>query len=820
MMKGIAEFLARWIVRRPVGILLLGVVLALLSAGVIALRQNFDTDILNLLPGSEPAVQGLKVYNSEFTQTRELAFLLTWAEPPEDVTPYREHFAELLRQQPWVVRILDEAPIEDADGADETREIIVPLLLNLPPERFQEALGLLSEEKVRPRLKRLASQIEAGSPRAVFELQNDPLGLAALAARPVWETVSLSDAFDLLAPDQTAVLVPVITNLPDESSDTARALMKDVRRFVVEAQKELGEGAPKIQVTGRSAYVEEIADSMENDIATTSTVSLLAVAGLFWFGFRRFLPLLGIILILALTAVMTMAFGVTIFTQLNIIAISFCAILFGLGDDFSLLLCQHFFQARAAGQGRETAIASSIHHCLPGMLWVALTTGVGFLALCFGGSAGFAQLGLLVAVGVFLCAVLMPVFIFPFVHKAPKTGVDFAPALWLARQSQLRPQVLLRFCGVAILVAVGLLISPWGKLGYDLSPSSLEPRNTPAAATLARMMEKFPATFEPVMVVLPQPTDAQLQSLNAVLADLQKDGLVVSSSSPSGLRLDPDRSKANRETLRGMDLEALKGTLKQAWTDQGLRSSEAAVSIVDALQKASASDSAPLWRDYLSPSSRWWFLIDRMVSPTSEALIAYLKTPKDLSATDRLKISERIEQAVPGALVTGWSQMLVNLVAWAQRELILFGSAVAVIVLILLWVVYRDTRLWLLHSLAMVGALVATAATLKVCQIPINLLNVLAFPLLLAVGVDYGTHIILSARESGSHLAGTLKAVGLSGLTTATGFGALVLAQNPALSGLGAICGIGVLWCLIFSLLMVTPGAVAVTRLASARTRR
>jgi predicted RND superfamily exporter protein len=129
-------------------------------------------------------------------------------------------------------------------------------------------------------------------------------------------------------------------------------------------------------------------------------------------GFRRLLPLIGIALLLALTNATTMAFGALYFEKLNIIAISFCAILFGLGDDFSLLLCQRFFQSRNAGMTRKTAIADSIAHCAPGILWVAFTTGIGFLALCLSGSSGFAQLGVLVALGVLLCAVLMPIFLF------------------------------------------------------------------------------------------------------------------------------------------------------------------------------------------------------------------------------------------------------------------------------------------------------------------------------------------------------------------------------------------------------------------------
>ena len=122
-----------------------------------------------------------------------------------------------------------------------------------------------------------------------------------------------------------------------------------------------------------------------------------------------------------------MAVGALSFERLNIIAISFCSILFGLGDDFSLLLCQRFFQARNAGMSRESAIADSIGHCAPGILWVAFTTGIGFLALCFSGSSGFAQLGVLVALGVLFCAVLMPVFLFLFVGDAPSAAAATGP---------------------------------------------------------------------------------------------------------------------------------------------------------------------------------------------------------------------------------------------------------------------------------------------------------------------------------------------------------------------------------------------------------
>jgi uncharacterized protein len=177
---------------------------------------------------------------------------------------------------------------------------------------------------------------------------------------------------------------------------------------------------------------------------------------------------------------------------------------------------------------------------------------------------------------------------------------------------------------------------------------------------------------------------------------------------------------------------------------------------------------------------------------------------------------------VPSALVTGWSQALTSLTAWARKELIVFGGAVSLIILIILGFVYRNAQFWLLHAISLLAAGAGTIATLKLLDVPINLLNVLAFPLMLGVGVDYGTHLILAAKEGHdlvSNLSDVLKPIVLSGLTTATGFGSLMLAQNVALSGLGTICAIGVAWCLLASLLVVTPGTLLLCRSRAAAPR-
>jgi uncharacterized protein len=102
---------------------------------------------------------------------------------------------------------------------------------------------------------------------------------------------------------------------------------------------------------------------------------------------------------------------------------------------------------------------------------------------------------------------------------------------------------------------------------------------------------------------------------------------------------------------------------------------------------------------------------------------------------------------------------------------------------------------------------------MKLLSVPLNLLNVLAFRLVLAIGVDYGIYVLLVWQRSHNvarDLTGVVKPVVLAGLTAIAGFGSLGWAHNPTLSGLGIACAIGLFWSLAATIFFTLPAAVAV----------
>ena len=199
-----SDSIARVMTQRR-GLVWLGVIaIAAICLGILITRMELDTDVTNMLPKGFESVAGLKIYDRDFEQTRELTFALRCQ--PEDVDKLEEFaptFVENLRKQPWCERILAGSPMETPEGIHDLQSIAVPLLLNLEPVAFEQTMSILQPEKIRERLHRLHQEIEAGSPRPEFELGFDPLGIIGPALKPFAEASAIEQDQPLTSPDRT-----------------------------------------------------------------------------------------------------------------------------------------------------------------------------------------------------------------------------------------------------------------------------------------------------------------------------------------------------------------------------------------------------------------------------------------------------------------------------------------------------------------------------------------------------------------------------------------------------------------------------------------
>ncbi|MEI6562026.1 MAG: MMPL family transporter [Verrucomicrobiota bacterium] len=813
--------LAHFSVRRPRLMIAAMAVFVAVCVAIIAMKGRVDSDVLNLLPQRFDSVRALKVYDREFTQAREITFALWDEAHATDLDGFAEYFGDALRKEPWVVRVMDRSPMDAPEGTRELQTLAVPLLLNQDAPAFAATLQRLAPEAIAKRFAMKRTEMEAGSPKAEMELNFDPLGIVAPAIKPFSASFAAENTRPLAAADGTLRVVIAVSTQQSLDAETCRAVMAKVEDFKTRVRAGWKSGpAPEILVTGRTAYVGELSEGMKHDVVATILGSVVLVSGVFFVGFRRVRPLLAILLTLLLCCLGAVAAGALLFPKLNVVTMGLCSILVGLGVDFGMLLYGTYQTERNCGLDHPTATKDCVHQLGRGILFGASTTAAAFVSLLLSESPGFAQLGALIGVGILIAAVLMMTLFFVFVGPAHKPGGE--DLIFNATQSYL--DRLFRAPKPVVFAALGLLVlltafavAPLGTVRFDVNPQSLEPPNSNAGFALRKIKEKLnKGKAEPVLAIV-QGRDAadfhaQWDAAQTHWLAAKERGEIANVSTPAAFAFSPQRVEANLLSLRALDCTASRAALKEALETNGFDAEpfQSAFGLLDALSALGHGDRAALdWRRTLPATSSWLFVIDRFLSNTPNIGAAYITPHQTIGAPAEQKALRRVLDT-PGAapLFTGWSYVMADLVPWSQTKLVELSVAMILFNIALLVFMYRAVAPLAVLMVSLGLSIGAMIAGLKLTGLPLNLFNVLSFPLVLGVGVDYGIYVILAVRQrdrARHAMASIVKPVMLSGLTTIAGFGSLGWANHPALSSLGLVCAMGVACCLFSTLFFILP---------------
>jgi hypothetical protein len=505
------------------------------------------------------------------------------------------------------------------------------------------------------------------------------------------------------------------------------------------------------------------------------------------------------------------------------ISVAFCAILVGLGVDFAILSIGRYHQARADGEPHRQAIATSIAKLGRAVFFGALTTAVGFLALVLSGSMSFSQLGVLIAIGIFVAGLFMCSILFLFVRErqgAVRHDWLFESVRKYVHWTVRKPAPMLIFSSALLLILTAIGFSPIPALYFEASTRSLQPKNIRASQALETIMGKMPVRWEPVLAIVratnPQELHDYWQKIVAHWRALQAAGKIKGFSTPAALCPSPNWMQTNREQLSAINFRAARETLEQTLDAEGF-SRDAftpAFTLLDDLQRLTNPNvPLPNWRGELPKSSSWWFLVDRYFGHDPALTTGFVTTNQPVSTHAQSEDLGR-DLAVAGVpmILSGWSYALADLLPWSHHQLLIISALMAIFDVSLLALLYRDLRLWIIQVITLAFGIGAMIASMKLLHIDLNLLNVLSFRLVLAIGVDYGIYIVLiwqKTHEIEHDVAGVVKPVLLAGLTAVSGFASLALARNPALTGLGIACAIGIFWSLIATIFFTLPAMAA-----------
>jgi hypothetical protein len=158
--------------------------------------------------------------------------------------------------------------------------------------------------------------------------------------------------------------------------------------------------------------------------------------------------------------------------------------------------------------------------------------------------------------------------------------------------------------------------------------------------------------------------------------------------------------------------------------------------------------------------------------------------------------------------ITGTPPIFLHLIRLIGRDGLIATILTVIIVTILLWIDFRSFRFALLGIIPLITGGIWMLGIMKTFGSMLTMLNVMAIPMIVGIGIDDGVHILHRYMFEGLNktpvvLRSTGKAVLLTSLTTMVGFGSLMTASYRGWVGFGALLVTGVGACFVTTILFL-----------------
>ena len=499
---------------------------------------------------------------------------------------------------------------------------------------------------------------------------------------------------------------------------------------------------------------------------------------------------------MAVATLGSIAINGVIHDRLSAAATGTSALLFGLGIDGLVLMYVHFVEARASGSSADAAI-EHLADAGTSMLLGCFTTAATFFALTWIDLPGLQELGRLVGVGMLLggpLTLLLVPALLP--SRAPRRPPLSAAALARALHRCQRP--ILAAAAVLTLVALPLARG----LILDLRLQRLQP-DTPAVRLHRELQTRFGIDRDVAMIVA-QGTDLEslLRQDRELSVRLRAGEPARPYTGPSTL-LPPLADQASvAELLRERRplIPELQARLRTLADSEGFKPGalDAFINRIPQMLDPALRLDYQGYRDHgLTP------LLSRLIaggSPFTTAAYVELRGAGDVG-----HIQAAAAAVSPGIAVTGLPVINIELADRFPRRFETALAAGAVAVFLLMLAVFRKPVPALLALAPMLIGLLWAAAIMSVFRLSLDVFGIFAVLMLIGIGVDYGIHLVHRARTDDvqsavAHIVpANLAAAGIALL----GCGSLVASAYPPLRSLGILTVVGLITCLIASVIVL-----------------
>jgi predicted exporter len=508
--------------------------------------------------------------------------------------------------------------------------------------------------------------------------------------------------------------------------------------------------------------------------------------------------------------------------EVNLISLSFIAILAGLGDDQIV----HFFnrvpQEWAKGGTLTDAVLRTFETTGLSVFLCIVTAATATASLATASFKGLSEFGFILTVGMFMM-MLHTLLTVPALlqlwwrvrkPRAPET-ITFRLLPFVARKSVDlvgRHTPLVMGLGVGAFL-LSLIFLPTIKFEKHFEIAGAD---NPAVAAQNLLSARFGIEGSPHVLLISgdeQEVLSRAEDLTARLADYKDRGVIKSIFSPTIL-LPSVRTQSERAgSLAGVDFAGSARALEDALRENGFRI-QPVQPFIDRLRQLGQDRgrvSHPLTMasiaQFLPPG-----LLSNSIRKTGDghyvAAITFYGTDPDAV------------EVVPENIVESWRRQFGGFVEFSfdkmnrdlQRQVLHDSSRAlgwtAAGILLVVYLCFRSVRVSLIVLIPIVFGVVTTFGVLLLVRHRFSFMSITAIPLIIGIGIDNGIHLVRRYQENEhNEILVIAKATGAaliqSNLTTMVGFGALMTSSFAPLAEMGLVTSLGVALALAGGLLLI-----------------
>jgi predicted RND superfamily exporter protein len=692
-------------------------------------------------------------------------------------------------------------------------------------ERLKQAL---TPEGMRSRLQTSRDMLLAPGAGAVSDqIAADPLRLrqALFEAREVGSGFQTQADGSLATDDGLSRLVLVFPEGQALRGADAKAFVAQARGVIDRYRSE--HPAVTIGLTGGHAIAEATERMLMSDMTWSGIVSMLLASLAFLLTFRRLRAIFAVMPPLFLGTLWTAGIAASLPSGLSGIAVAFMSVVIGVGVDTGVHVYAALLEARQAGLAPAAAARLARQKTQKPVLVAAITAGAAFASLGLSEISALRQLGILCAGGEILTALAI-------VAVTPEIGAwlerrkppPYRPPRWVQAASWLT-----RTRGRAI-VCLMVTVAPVLALGAGYWPTladaivAMRPKGLEPLNVQQQIYDAFggrPGQWV-ILVADPDQTAARERS-DRIVEKLSTLGEHIDSIDAITAIAPAISTQKQRLAERdALDLTAKAEQLEQALTDTGfaatrfepvLEAMRAPSGELVELQAIEKADSSIMLSRYLGQDGADSIVVTYLL-PRQESLPADPAQAREVQARN-VAHERQLEQAVqavdPKAAITGYGRLDGSLRASLSADLPRVGLVAGALVLLALVLSLRRLRDVVLAAAVVITEMGVVLFLIRALDVPLHAYDALVLPVLLGITVDEGMFLLFRARapsDAEDLVDDVLRLEGppiaTTALTTAAGFGGLILCDFDGLRHLGMVGALGSLTGLVVALVIVPAG--------------